>query len=554
MRVRVAFADEAGAMMAEAWGFSRCVVPIDDSLKLVGDLLHHVSTRFGLQSTTGGLEVLLDGFVLLPSDKIALVLRADDVLTVQWSTRAAAAAASITLQTMPRLVAAAPTERKKHPSRATTTKPVALQRANASSSSSDNESSSGEETSVVANKSPPKKPAPKGAAGPPPPTPAKRVVPPKTTPTTATSKRSSDSSSSSSSSDSSSSSSSESEQEVKTKPRPLVTLKEKKRLAKAGTPYQRSATATTPVVSAASSPKKRPAAVAFPEAQDATSAAKARWGSTSAPGHNHVRFDAKANASFDKPVPDAKLSRALDHRPRGGDLAKYGPSAAPLPSAMPAPRLQQRQAPVHRTPQPATATSKKELWKRPYQVIASLETASMRATATPEDAFTTYPEAQIKWVQAGDVVAFKTLRLCETTMTPVLSAYQVGRCVAAETDALVLQPCVKTAQGTYEDDEAKEPCTFETMEVQDLRALAGAAHVLGQLQCRVVDPSTSAAAEEHGSNDEDQQQVDDVGATRNESDENDEMATAKENLLEMLRARKEQLLREQLEGNTGAAP
>ncbi|OQR84136.1 hypothetical protein ACHHYP_13839 [Achlya hypogyna] len=412
--------------MAEAVGFSRLVVPLDESIKVVGDLLHYLSHRFGLAA---GLDASLDGFALLPSDKIALVLRSDDVVTVAWS--------------------APPVLKKARSSKKTMKlKPI--------DKKSDRCESEADE---VPNRA-------------------------KTTKT------------------------------------------------KAGVELQHGSALPVTTAKDELPSKKRPAAVAFP-APDA-SAMKPQRSFTS---KGHVRFGAKASP------PQAQLPAA----PRGRvapELAKYGPSCPQVATE----RRSRRPPPASSLPT-APKEPKKEQWKRPYQVIASLHEPSP-PTTSDDEALAVYPAAEVAWVRVGDVVAFKILRLCVTTMSPELSDWRVGRCSDAGPGSYAFQPCRQRAP--FDALEEAEAIHVEAGEIQELRGLAGAAHALGQLQGRVLPAAEgldAPALDKKGTGNATAEE----GSSEVTNDGNDDAATTNEaaasagdttDLMEQLRQKKEQLLRQ----------
>ncbi|KAG9412552.1 hypothetical protein AC1031_015461 [Aphanomyces cochlioides] len=83
MRVRVEFVEELATEMAIEWGFSRVVIPIEESMKIVGDLLHGIIHRFKLGTSNSEFDILLGDFALMPSEKIDLVLEVNDILTIK---------------------------------------------------------------------------------------------------------------------------------------------------------------------------------------------------------------------------------------------------------------------------------------------------------------------------------------------------------------------------------------------------------------------------------------------------------------------------------------
>ncbi|DAZ93018.1 TPA: hypothetical protein N0F65_011311 [Lagenidium giganteum] len=196
----------------------------------------------------------------------------------------------------------------------------------------------------------------------------------------------------------------------------------------------------------------------------------------------HVRFDGEGEAV----APAEDSSSPNECVP--SDLARYGPNApVERPSRRETrqhtrtetqkqprhgnhqdnrmhPDRQQRQNETKRKTHP-----KGEMWKRPYEVVASIH-----------DDTATYPTTEASAIQVDDVIAYKTLSLCEETWQPIVSPWQCGQVTVMDGAALSLNVHAliyrNNSSSVQWSPKQGTETTVDLSTISELRFLSGPTH------------------------------------------------------------------------------
>ncbi|RHY07477.1 hypothetical protein DYB25_002104 [Aphanomyces astaci] len=379
-RVRVEFVDDAAAEMMVEWGFSRVVVPIDKSMKHVSDLLHGIVRRFGLSN--GGYDLMLGDYAILPSDKLELVLQPEDNLTFRKAVAA------------PSKLVTAKREKQRRVKVPRVKLPVVSAKAKAKTIDDHPESVQTKRAAV----------APKAKAA-------------------------------------------SNKERIATRVLASEPIPPKKRPAETTTGRERKKKRARHVDVVRASPSEPIAPTAIvPPKETSFKAAEPRRG--------HLRFDpvGTANTTTTCTTTPVELARSVpvvrgtaDRRTIPHDLQKYGPrqgtkrqnGGLPLPPPIVVePSIPSLPEPIKSVPAISNevseprppklvlhADSSNEVWKRKYTVIASVNRKH---------------DGDISTVGENDVIAFKTVTLCEVHFEPRVSEWKVGRVTGCSTDPHVV--------------------------------------------------------------------------------------------------------------------
>ncbi|ETV92604.1 hypothetical protein H310_13059 [Aphanomyces invadans] len=451
-RVRVEFVEEVATDVMVEWGFSRVVVSIDESMKHVSDLLHGIVRRFGLSNR--GYDLLLGDFAILPSEKIERILQTDDVLSLRASSahpaRLLVTSSKVDkkhgkkqkrprekVKVAPAVAAPAKSKVKRH-NECESKRTIELPKVAASKKTETSRSvhasgvikkrtcsseSSGRERRRKRSR---KVDTVEMAISPP--------VQPHIAPSVATPPRQMrkghvrfDEV--------------ESAQEKQVKPTNAVTTFE--------APMTRgSSTAPTEKSTSSVLRASRPRAIPVKLQKYGPRQGATRRGFAPAP-----------------PLPVS--GRIVDENVRSQPVqppapsAKNGPSSVVDPVKLPKPT-------VH-------LDSSNEVWKRPYTVIASVkhDGGSSKAKDTHKDFnMDSYPVKDMSAIVENDVIAFKTITLCQVRFEPIVSEWKVGKVLSHTANDVSVQLCrhvyVESDIAWQPDDEV---CAFNVVDFAEIRVI-----------------------------------------------------------------------------------
>ncbi|TMW63473.1 hypothetical protein Poli38472_002414 [Pythium oligandrum] len=441
IRVRLVFVEEVAAFVMRKRGFGSCWFLLPRNLRLVGDLMHEILDEFELgECCPDGLVLLLDGFHVLPNQEIG-VLRDHDVIAVQC----APVESGVTRANDKKNTSK--TSKKKRKLADTEKKSVeeGEKKPKKTKKSSDRleNASPVVKMKVKAKNAQPEQP----------------IHAPLPKPVADTSSSDSESSSSSSSSSSSDSEGSGSEEDVSPSvktPTRKAPAKDAKEISKDDTnartrrrrrPRRRpkvDPTGKTPAVAPSATPALKAAPVPAEKHVEATQAPlrplriRGLPPSSAKPDtRNHFRFDVNSTIP-DKSI--VQIERAVPPQ-----LRKYGPPAANS-------RRETQNGNHHssnerhngNSDEPVKPKAKSvDMWKRPYEIIASIADSNDPAAAKMPDMselLAAYPAKPLDTkslptsagLQADDVVAYKTVTLCMETWQPIVSEWQCGRVTSVD--------------------------------------------------------------------------------------------------------------------------
>ncbi|KAF0731851.1 hypothetical protein Ae201684P_005966 [Aphanomyces euteiches] len=505
MRVRVEFVEELATEMAIEWGFSRVVIPIEESMKIVGDLLHGIIRRFKLGTSKSEFDILLGDFALMPSEKIDLVLEVNDILTIKRTHKMSGEKVrkktpiGNTVYELEALEMKPRSKRKKEKKLVTPLEPKVVEgsvpvRKDGKQAKQSKNSKKKEE---IQTKEEPKKES--------------RSVKKR--------KRADDSNEN------------KKKQLIKPKRDAIESLASKSNglhqnaltkpqaTKEAGSKSNRSTEIPKSVLSQPDHTLQNSALVSKPQSHSS---------------RNHLRFDtaddtgAKDSRSIDKPMQNAANDKnhtmqengTLDSRrsntplkmqhPKSNnghtrfvtnELKKYGPQEPQqrVPRASDSRKESQNRGQrnanaayqntqtkpaavvtyVQDNHEHANKLAKKEVWKRPYEVIASIHTKDSTGDENEENdsSFAQYPSSAISNVLPNNIIGFKVMQLCEIRFQPVVSNWMVGKVVSASDQVLQIQSC------SYVDNQSKIDWTIlddmtevSFADIVELRLLDGPSH------------------------------------------------------------------------------